>query len=576
MNTESKVINRKRCPRCAAQGLDTNGDNLAVYDDGHSFCFACSFYINGTLPKETMDKTTTTDTGWEVTSKFITGDIQALPHRRINEKTTTLFGYLTDSRNYEVEEFFDKDHNLQAQHIRTPDKKFFWVGDTNGLQFYGQHLWPSGGKRVLITEGAIDCLTMSQLFDNKYPVVSIPNGVNSAVKAVKDNYEFVSSFETIVLCFDMDEPGQKAARDVAEILPPGKVKIMSLPRKDPNEMLVNAESSQLLQAYWNAKAYSPDSILHVSQICQGSNTANNKVYEYPWDTLTNFMIGQDSGRLNLWTSATGHGKSTIIRELVMDHLNHGRAVGAVFLEESPEQTVDDLISLKLSKPVRKILSQRQLNDLRKQSNKPIVDMVEDNLTEKEYESAKQEIGTKPLYLYDHIGNTNINNILNRLDYMATGLDCRIIFLDHITLLGNMLLSAGSDFGSDERLVLDSVMKKLRELVERTGITMHVIAHIKKTDKNVDEGDRINLNDLRGSGSLAQISDNVFALERNAQHPEEMIANTTNIRVLKNRKGGRRGVATALWYNEQTSKLMDVPFVVTPEGEVLYRYEQLDI
>lgn len=572
MQTESKVVSRKRCPKCAANGNDTSGNNLAVYDDGHSYCYACQFYIKGNkMESETVEETPT-----YVNEKFRVGEIQALPHRRINDKTVRQYGYQTTSTGAEIENFYSSDGSLQAQHIRYDGKKFAWLGDTNNLPFFGQHLFPSGGKRICITEGAIDCLTMAQLFENKYPVVSIPNGVNSAVKCIKDNYEYVSSFETIVLCFDMDDPGQKAARDVAEVLPPGKVKIMSLPRKDPNEMLVNAESSQLLQAYWNAKTYSPDSILHVSQVVSDNENSSVKVYEYPWDSLTTFMIGQDSGRLNLWTSATGHGKSTIIRELVVDHLNHNRAVGAVFLEESPEQTVDDLISLKIGKPVRKIMSQRQLNELRKANNKTTVDMVEDNLTEEEYNEAKTEISSKPLYLYDHIGNANINNIINRLEYMAVGLDCKVIFLDHITLLGNMLLSSGSDFGNDERLVLDSVMKKLRELVERTGVTLHVIAHIKKTDKNVDEGDRINLNDLRGSGSLAQISDNVFALERNAQHPDPATANTTNIRVLKNRKGGKRGIATALFYNDQTSKLIDVPFVVTPEGEVLYRYEEVGV
>lgn len=573
MDNGSKVISRKRCPKCAANGNDTSGNNLAVYDDGHSYCYACEYYIKGTK----MEQTTIEEQPQVFsTERFRTGSVQALPHRRISEKTTQQYGYQTGINGSEIENFYDASGNLQAQHIRYDGKKFAWLGNTDSLQFYGQHLFSSGGKRILITEGAIDCLTMAQVFDNKYPVVSIPNGVNSAVKCVKDNYDFISSFETVVICFDMDDPGQRAAREVAEILPPGKAKIMALPRKDPNEMLVHAETAQLLQAYWNAKTYSPDSILHVSQVVSNTDNSTNKVYEYPWDSLTTFMIGQDSGRLNLWTSATGHGKSTIIRELVMDHLNNGRPVGAVFLEESPEQTVDDLISIKLGKPVRKIMSQRQLNELRKANNKSTVDMVEDNLTDEEYANAKAEISSKPLYLYDHIGNANITNIINRLEYMCVGLDCKVIFLDHITLLGNMLLSSGSDFGNDERLVLDSVMKKLRELVERTGVTLHVIAHIKKTDKNVDEGDRINLNDLRGSGSLAQISDNVFALERNAQHPDPATANTTNIRVLKNRKGGRRGIATALFYNDQTSKLIDVPFVVTPEGEVLYRYDSISV
>ncbi len=35
----------KQCPRCHALGKDTRGNNLAVYDDGHSYCFSCRYYV---------------------------------------------------------------------------------------------------------------------------------------------------------------------------------------------------------------------------------------------------------------------------------------------------------------------------------------------------------------------------------------------------------------------------------------------------------------------------------------------------------------------------------------------------
>jgi twinkle protein len=417
---------------------------------------------------------------------------------------------------------------------------------------------------------------MSQLFDNKYPVVSIPTGVQGAARSIKDNYEFLASFDTIVICFDMDDPGRKAAKEVAEILPPGKVKIMDLPRKDPNEMLVAGEGKQLLQAYWNAKTHSPDSILHVSQVT-GENNNPSILYEFPWENLTNFMVGQDSGRLYLWTSATGHGKSSIIKEILIHHLEQGNPTGCIFLEESPESTVDDLISLKLGKHVRKIMGQRQLNDLRKKFNRSEVDLgVADNLSDEEYGAARKEIGDYPLYIYDHIGNSNIDNVMSRLEYMAVALGCKVLVVDHITLLGNMLLSQQDNYGNSERLILDDVMKQLRALVERTGVIVHVVSHIKKTDKNVDEGDRISLSDLRGSGSLAQIADYVFALERNRQHPDPNISNTTCIRVLKNRKTRACGIGCALYYNKDTSRLQEVEFTVTPDGEILYNYGSIGI
>lgn len=573
---DSRVVERMSCPKCVANGGDTKGDNLACYSDNHKYCFACGYYERGDKKymSEVKDENIVRD--------FVpyVGDTEMLPHRRINADTCRKFRYQTSNtmdRHVEIENYYGPDGTLQAQKIRNVNnKEFHWVGNTKNIQLYGQHLWEKGGPRVLITEGAIDCLTMSQLFDNKYPVVSIPSGVQGAVRSIKDNYEFVASFDTIVLCFDMDDPGRKAAREVAEILPPGKVKIIELPRKDPNEMLTSGEGKQLLQSYWNAKTHSPDSILHVSQVT-GGNVEEMVLYEFPWERMTNFMVGQDAGRLYLWTSATGHGKSSIIKEILVHHLESGNATGCIFLEESPESTVDDLISLKLGKHVRKIMGQRQLNKLRKRFNKEEVDLgVADNLSEDEYNAAKREVGEFPLYIYDHIGNANIENVMSRLEYMAVALNCKVLIVDHITLLGNMLLSQQDNYGNSERLILDDVMKQLRSLVERTGCIVHVVSHIKKTDKNVDEGDRISLSDLRGSGSLAQIADYVFALERNRQHPDPNISNTTCIRVLKNRKTGACGIGCALYYNKDTSRLQEVEFTQTPEGEVLYNYASIGI
>jgi twinkle protein len=81
----------------------------------------------------------------------------------------------------------------------------------------------------VITEGEIDMMSVSQVFDNKWPTGSLPNGTGSVEKAIKKDYEKLCRFENIVLCFDNDEPGQKALQKACELLPVGKVKIMTLP-----------------------------------------------------------------------------------------------------------------------------------------------------------------------------------------------------------------------------------------------------------------------------------------------------------------------------------------------------------
>lgn len=37
----SYCVKKTQCPKCSRMGKDNGKDNLAVYSDGHSFCFAC-------------------------------------------------------------------------------------------------------------------------------------------------------------------------------------------------------------------------------------------------------------------------------------------------------------------------------------------------------------------------------------------------------------------------------------------------------------------------------------------------------------------------------------------------------
>ena len=81
------------------------------------------------------------------------------------------------------------------------------------------------------------------------------------------------------------------------------------------------------------------------------------------------------------------------------------------------------------------------------------------------------------------------------------------------------------------------MKQFRALAVRTGVHIDIVSQLKKTDKAFEEGTRITLQDLRGSGSLASVPNTIIALERDRQASCEFEANTTVVRVLKNRLTG---------------------------------------
>ena len=98
---------------------------------------------------------------------------------------------------------------------------------------------------MVVTEGELDCLSVSMIQQNKWPTVSVKNGAQGAKRDVQKSLEWLESFETVVFMFDMDDAGQSAARACASVLTPGKAKIAQLPLKDANEMLMANRGKRL-------------------------------------------------------------------------------------------------------------------------------------------------------------------------------------------------------------------------------------------------------------------------------------------------------------------------------------------
>ena len=120
----------------------------------------------------------------------------------------------------------------------------------------------------------------------------------------------------------------------------------------------------------------------------------------------------------------------------------------------------------------------------------------------------------------------------------------------------------SGLDGDERRMIDTTMTKLRSLVERTGIAMFLVSHLRRTnnDKNHEEGARVTLGQLRGSAAIAQLSDAVIGLERDQQRTTS--DNSTTVRILKNRYSGETGRACELTYDLNTCRFTE--HEATPE------------
>jgi len=512
---ESHFLRHIPCPACGSS------DANALYSDGHTFCHKCHAHQSG-------DGTDTVHThSPKMHNVQLQGSAGRLQSRGISERTAEMFKtYKSGSflRHY----YYDVDGTLVGAKVRTVDKTFTCEGQVKtlfGMQNF-RHKTTSKVKKLVVTEGEMDCMSVWEAQPN-WDVVSIPNGAPAAKKAFQHNYEWINYYDKVVIFFDNDEAGQKAAKDAASVLPPGKAYIGFLEGyKDASDAL-QAGDSEAIRAVCNYDhlQYQPEGIVDAKQLLDTIITPSPPSdHDYPFQGLQRKLHGIRYGELVTITAGSGIGKSSFCRDIATNLLCKGERVGYLALEESNRRTALGLMSAAVGKSLH--LGEHERSAL--------------------HEAYQQTIANWNLFLFDGFGSFDPDVIYSRIEYLAAGLDCRIIFLDHLSIL-----LSGLD--GDERKMIDTTMTRLRSLVERTGVSMFLVSHLRRTinDKPHEEGARVTMGQLRGSAAIAQLSDGVIALERDQQAASG--GSSTTVRVLKNRYSGEVGVACKLNYDLSTCK-----------------------
>ena len=351
---------------------------------------------------------------------------------------------------------------------------------------------------------------------------------------------------------DMDKPGREAVNDVCDILSPGKTKIATLPCKDPNECLLQGKAQDVINAIWSAKTYKPSCIVNGTELWDVIKDEKDEEigYPLPWNIeLQTMTQGVRKGELILITAGTGTGKTTFVRQLAHHFgVKLGLKVGMLMLEENVKRTAKGLMSVHTGKRLT----------------------TYHTLTEDEYKKAYEEtLGTGRFVFYEHFGSLESDDLLHNIRYMACAEGCDFIILDHISIA-----ISGLDI-DNERKAIDVIMTRLRSLVEETGVGMFVISHLKRVDgQPAEEGGAISLSHLRGSQASSQLSDGVWALERN-QQAEGKEKNLVRVRVLKNRFTGETGTAGYLFYDKDTDRLIAVDNLKDFKNSEVERFDNTD-
>jgi twinkle protein len=466
---------------------------------------------------------------------ILDGVVEALPVRGISEETCSKWGYKIgkDKHGKTVQiASYIKDGHIVAQKVRGKDKSFTILGDAKGMGLYGQHLWRDGGKRVVVSEGELDALSISQVQNNKWAVVSLPTGAQSAKKVLAANISWLENFEEIVLMFDNDEAGNLAVEECSPLFTPGKCKVARLPLKDANEMLVAGRGDEIIQAIWGAKTYRPDAVLSVMDAFEEAIKKPEIGIPFPWESLNKLTYGIQRKTSYYLGAGVGIGKTNWAKELQSWLVNVQQLnIGVFMLEESVGRTLKGIAGKFVGKPFHK---------------------PDGSFTDEELRDAISALEGR-VFLYNHAtSGTDWDSIKKAIRYMVVSCGVKDIFLDNLTVMVAHLPAAEAN---DE---VNRIAKDISQLLQELDFTLYGFSHLNPPQSGIshERGGKVLESQFTGSRALMRFGNYILGLERN-KDPElsEEERNVTKMVLLKDREYGNVGSVT-LYYNSTTDQFLE--------------------
>lgn len=532
--------NTEPCPKCRAAGGDESGNNLVTFEDGKKWCFACQdpkLMGEGFLQGDYY--------GMDAPKGWLARGIKLETCRKADFRIAQYTGTMQDRKGQshkvkdewvQVATWRNEKNEVVAQKLRNSKKWFKMLGKGKDLDLWGMHDYqPTDKLFITITGGEIDRLSVMQACGLQYPVLSPPSGEGSAYKAIKKNLKWLLGFKFVVLALDNDEAGQKAMQKAAALFEVDKVKIVTWPAKDANELTQERREKEIQTAIWNAKTIEPDHAVSISAVIKKVLTPPKFGLNWPWKTWDLITYGMQFNEITTIVAAPGVGKTEIIKDIVSHFIDQFNC--AVFsFEQTPEDTIRRYVGAKLGLKLQKPGEQWP------------AELIEKTAMEMD----------EKLFLYDYTGTIDVLDIFQCIRYFAKAKDCKLVVIDNLKSLGIV-------FKKEE---IADFCRSLRLLTKSLGIHVILVSHVNKN--NIGQSTHVGFsskmrkgekpheklsedfikktmakfkidwetgrmpteNDIEGGNDVAAISDYIWSCGRNKAADNEKVRRTIMIKPLK--------------------------------------------
>jgi twinkle protein len=416
---------------------------------------------------------------------------------------------------------------------RLIERKQMWsVGDCKQVDLFGwDQAVKAGGKKLYITEGEFDAVALYQVLKDGAkgtqwehldpPVVSVPHGAAAAAKDIAGLLRKIKgTFQELVLVFDKDEAGEKAVKEVMQIVPSAHA--ATLPLKDANECLVRGYSKALREAViFRAEKPKNSRIVSGSSLHEASKEAAKYGASWPWEHITKATRGIRFGETIYIGAGQKQGKSEIVNTLAAHFIQHHN--WKVFLCK-PEESNKKTYKLVAGKIVGKVFHDPEIE-----------------FDEKAYDQAGKVLEDKlfMLDLYQHVDFSTLKG-----DIKQAALDgCKAIIIDPITNFTNGMDAASAN------TKLQEIAQELAAMALDLNVVIFIFCHLRNPDAGPphERGGEVLSSQFAGSRAMARSCNLMLGLEGNRDpNLDDDAKNVRTLVLLEDREFGQTGRFGLFW------------------------------
>ncbi len=348
----------------------------------------------------------------------------------------------------------------------------------------------SGDERtIIITEGQIDAMSWKEY---GYAALSVPAGANN-LHWIDNDYDRLSVYDIIFVNMDDDKAGKSAEKEIIKRIGAERCKIITLPFKDINDCLVRNYPKYLIDnLVQNAINCDPDEVKWAGhfedKICKLLYpNENDFIGTDPGFIKTKGLVLFGKNELSVWTGYSGHGKSQFLGQILLSSIKQGQKVCIASLELKPERF--------LLRMLRQCIGKKEF------------------ATDLEWQKYLHFLNDW-VCTFNFVGTVSPNRLLEVFEYVFRRYGIKVFLIDSF-----MMVSIAEEDLAGQKLF----MEKLCAFKNRYDCHIHLIAHPRKISnfKNSSEKDAPTKHDIKGTGTITDLADNVYSIWRNKEKEEIM-------------------------------------------------------